>query len=82
MPMTVSLEEIYQIIYQESRDPFQILGPHLVSWEGKQQIAIRAFLPRAMKAYIVAMDTQKEYEMTLLRKPGFYVSVIARPNSA
>ena len=72
MNLTTSIQDIYSIVYQEHRDPFQVLGPHLAEYEGKKVISIRSYLPKAECAYIVASDTKKEYKMTCLHDAGFF----------
>jgi 1,4-alpha-glucan branching enzyme len=52
-PTTAPVEEIALILRAEHADPFHILGMHLVEWEGKTAVAIRAFLPRGENAWVV-----------------------------
>ncbi len=77
MQSNLSLQEIYSIVYQEHRDPFQVLGPHISEIEGKRNVAVRSYLPAAKEAYIVASDTQKEYPMQMLHHSGFYEALCA-----
>ena len=50
---TASVDEIAQILRAEHGDPFHILGMHLVEFQGKPAVAIRAFLPRTHDAWVV-----------------------------
>ena len=50
---TAPLDEIAQILRAEHGDPFHILGMHLVEFQGKPAVAIRAFLPRTHEAWVV-----------------------------
>ena len=50
---TAPVDEIAQILRAEHGDPFHILGMHLVEFQGKPAVAIRAFLPRAHDAWVV-----------------------------
>jgi 1,4-alpha-glucan branching enzyme len=72
MLTTAPPEEIDQILGAEHRDPFHILGAHLVTVEGKSAVAIRAFLPEAKSARVTAMDLSKNQPMTRIRSEGFF----------
>ena len=50
---TAPLDEIAQLLRAEHGDPFHILGMHLVEFQGKPAVAIRAFLPRTHEAWVV-----------------------------
>lgn len=72
MQPTISLQEMYHIVYQEHRDPFQVLGMHKISWQGKAAIVVRCFLPKAREASILAADNGKLYAMQRFHPDGFY----------
>lgn len=72
MESTVRIEDIYSIVYQEHKDPFQVLGIHKVKVDSKEAIAIRCYLPSIKAAYVVADDNKKEYKMNSLHSHGFY----------
>ncbi len=71
MKSSVAIEDVYRIIYQEHQDPFDILGCHLVDFDGKKIISVRAFLPRAVEAWVV-LNQGQEYPMNKLHRAGFY----------
>jgi 1,4-alpha-glucan branching enzyme len=50
---TAPADEVAQILRAEHGDPFHILGMHLVDFQGKAAVAIRAFLPRTQEAWVV-----------------------------
>src|SRR5262245_22958262 len=75
MLTTAPREEIDQILRAEHRDPFHILGAHLVRLKGKSAVAVRAFLPEAQDARAVAMDLSKNQVMTRIRPEGFFEAV-------
>ena len=75
MEATVSLAEIYAILYQEHRDPFQILGAHEVTFRERKNVVVRCFLPWARQAWIVADDNGKRYPMKRLHETGFYEAI-------
>jgi 1,4-alpha-glucan branching enzyme len=77
MQPTISLQEMYQIVYQEHRDPFQVLGMHKLSWQGKTHVVARCFLPKAREAVIVSLSDHKTYAMKRFHPDGFYEVVCA-----
>ncbi len=50
---TASVEEIGLILRAEHSDPFHVLGAHPVEVDGQPAVAVRAFLPRAPRAWVV-----------------------------
>ncbi len=72
MKPSVSIEEMYRILYQEHPDPFQVLGNHIITEKEKKMVVIRAFLPKAKNACIVAIDKKEEYPMISYHQDGFY----------
>ena len=47
------LEEIESLLNAEHSDPFHILGAHIVEWEEKPAVAVRAYLPGAERVWIL-----------------------------
>ena len=75
MLMTASEVEILQILRGEHHNPFQILGAHLVSLEGKPAVAIRAYLPHAVSATVLPSESGDPVEMINFRGSGFHEAV-------
>ncbi len=75
MRTTASEEEILQILTAEHHDPFHILGAHLVRLEGKRAVAIRAFLPEALRAEVRVLDLPETAPMEELHPDGFFEAV-------
>ncbi|MEM3737710.1 MAG: 1,4-alpha-glucan branching protein GlgB [Candidatus Bathyarchaeia archaeon] len=71
---TVRDEEILRIINFEESNPHVILGPHKFRSEGEEVVSVRAYLPRAAKAWVNTGDesTKKRLEMTPIHPSGFY----------
>lgn len=78
MVPTISEDKIRQIVFAYHHDPFEVLGAHLVHVDGETQVAIRAFLPEARRAFVVD-DTGAEHPLTRLHDHGFFEAVFARP---
>ncbi len=55
-------------------DPFQVLGPHVVGEGGKRRLEIRAFLPEAGEAFVVAGGAARP--MRRLHAAGFFEAVL------
>jgi 1,4-alpha-glucan branching enzyme len=76
---TVPGQEIDRILHTDHHDPFQILGPHRIECEGGPAVAIRAFLPDTVAAFVVPSDPgegPREYPMEKIREEGFFEVVL------
>lgn len=79
---TINEEEISRIVKFEEHNPLSILGPHIVGSDSKGKVvSIRAFLPRAVRAWVEIEDdgtrfSQKEgpsrVQMKLIDSRGFW----------
>lgn len=81
MVSTAIKTEIEQIIHSEHSDPFHILGAHpleIPSQTGNAQkaVAVRAFLPEAQAAWVIADDNPKiPSPMEKLHPDGFFETI-------
>ncbi len=64
--------EIEQIVQSAHRDPFAILGAHVVKTGNGQSVAVRAFLPDAASAAVIDRRTGAEHSMKRLHPDGFF----------
>ena len=69
-------EEIQKIVYSMHSDPFEVLGAHLVTWGGKDAVAIRAFLPDSQAVAAVNVRTGQRHNMKRVHEGGFFEAVI------
>ncbi len=77
MKCTVPNEEIRRIITVDHHDPFQVLGAHVVNVDGKNVVAVRAFLPDVQEAVVVdERNGCREYPMEKIDASGFFESLI------
>ena len=76
MKTTASSDAIHRIINAEHHDPFSVLGSHIVDFNGKRAVAVRAFLPEAKEVSVIDVATSTEYEMTKINEDGFYETVL------
>ncbi len=75
---TAPLEEIDLILRGEHSDPFHVLGAHSVEYLGKLAVAIRAFLPKAVKAWVVRASERgagAAFPLQRVHADGFFEAV-------
>ena len=72
MAATVTLEQIYSVLYADLSDPFDILGAHIVEFDGNKLVAIRCFFPDVDRVFVIDVASGKEYEMEKIHKDGFF----------
>ena len=53
MRTTVALDKIGQLVEGRNENPFELLGPHEVSEDGRRAMAVRAFLPHSSQAWVI-----------------------------
>ena len=73
---TAPVEEIEQILRAEHSDPFHILGAHPVDVDGQPAIAVRAFLPRAPRVWVVR-EAGAATLCALIHPEGFFEAIFA-----
>ena len=79
MNTTAPIEDVYRIIHTDHHDPFTVLGPHPLEQRGSPALAIRAFLPDAVEAFVVPVKGKaksSEYPMMKVHDHGFFEVVI------
>ncbi|MBP5469802.1 MAG: 1,4-alpha-glucan branching enzyme, partial [Candidatus Riflebacteria bacterium] len=76
MTQIVGQNEIDLIIGTNHHDPYQVLGAHECEQEGKKVVAVRAFLPDAVKAEAIDLNTGTAFPMEKLHDAGFFEAVI------
>ncbi len=81
MNQIINNEAIASIIKTDHHDPFQILGAHEAEFKGKKCIAVRAFLPDAVKAEVVEISTGDCFAMNKLHADGFFEAIITERKS-
>jgi 1,4-alpha-glucan branching enzyme len=70
---TAPSEEIGLILRAEHSDPFHILGAHPIQRDGKPAIAIRAFLPQVVNAWVVRGEPGRDVSpLERLHPEGFF----------
>lgn len=83
MTITVSPDQVNQIVYNLHHDPFEILGCHPIEENGTiQKWVVRAYLPKAQAAWIVCPTERQEYAMVSVHHPNFFECIVELPELA
>lgn len=69
----ISEHDVKTIVSGEHSDPFSILGMHTVADGRSHKTEIRAFLPEAVRAWVVHAETLRMHQMKRLDPDGFYL---------
>ncbi|MBI5648279.1 MAG: 1,4-alpha-glucan branching protein GlgB [Ignavibacteriae bacterium] len=78
MKTTASVEDVFRIIYTEHHDPYTVLGIHRISLRKKPSVAVRAFLPAVVQAWVVREGengARVETVMERVHAEGFFEAV-------
>lgn len=82
MNTTANENEVYSIINGEHKDPFNVLGMHLVkdSDTGKSFISVRSYNPNARAISVIDCSSGSAYGMEKLHDSGFFEAAIRDRN--
>ena len=75
MPDKDLKSQIKLIINADHRDPFEVLGSHIIEQDSERLVAVRAFLPEASESWVVDMKTKKLHPMEKIHKAGFFQAI-------
>jgi 1,4-alpha-glucan branching enzyme len=70
MNTTASVDDVYRIIYNNHHDPFQVLGAHEMSLDGKPCVVVRAYLPDAETVSVVEKKSPPKRKSSTTRTPA------------
>lgn len=78
MTSTVNIDDISRIINTEHRDPYSVLGIHMIEAESKKgkSFAIRAFFPNAREIKMVDAATNRKRIMEKVHDSGFFEIIV------
>ena len=82
MRTTVALEKIGQLVDGRHENPFELLGPHVVTDLGRRALAVRAFLPDSTQAWVLdeAHDSPPR-PMRRIHPAGVFEAICPAPES-
>ena len=75
MQTEVSLDSVGPLVNGCHENPFELLGPHRVVWQGHQALAVRAFLPDTARAYVVDDAHGQRRPMRRIHPAGLYEAI-------
>ncbi len=76
MVMSVAPDQIDRIVWNHHHDPFEVLGPHRITDNGKSIWVVRAYQPEANTVTVVCPEERQEFPMQSVHHPHFFECVI------
>ena len=74
-------EHIELFIKAEHWNPYELLGPHQTSVEGKQTVSVRAFVPDARETRVISdVSGSRPIQMNRVHEAGLFEAVLPKPN--
>ena len=73
--ITARREDIDAILRSEHRDPFGVLGMHVITYNDQPAIAVRAAFVDVKESFVYVPDEDKLYPMTRVDDTGFFETV-------
>jgi len=68
--------EIALLLSAENRDPFRVLGPHIVEDREGRRLVARGFFPRASEASVVVAETAETIPARRISSEGLFEAVL------
>src|ERR1700686_4048121 len=75
-PMSEFERGVALLLRAENRDPFRLLGPHIVDQDGAKQMVARAFLPRASEVSVVLEGQPGPIAARRISPEGFFEVIL------
>jgi 1,4-alpha-glucan branching enzyme len=69
------------LIQARHANPFELLGPHEVTWEGSRALSVRAFLPNAEQVWVVDREHRQSRPMRKIHPAGFFEAICPWPEN-
>jgi 1,4-alpha-glucan branching enzyme len=71
----VDLGALAPVVYGYHSNPFEVLGPHQVEDEGRQALAIRAYLPESQQVWLVDQQHGNSLPMRRIHPAGLFEAI-------
>jgi 1,4-alpha-glucan branching enzyme len=71
-PVSELDQDIALLLLAENRDPFRLLGPHIVEDDEQKRLVVRGFFPRAKQASIILEDRAESIPAKRLAPDGLF----------
>jgi 1,4-alpha-glucan branching enzyme len=75
MRTQVSLDAVTPLVHGYHQNPFEVLGPHEVTEDGRRGLAVRAFLPGTQQAWLVDEAHGRRRPMRRIHPSGLYEAI-------
>ena len=75
MRSTVDVNAINPVIHGYHENPFEVLGPHVIEENGRQALAIRAYLPQSKQAWLVDPTAGESKPMRRIHPAGLFEAI-------
>ena len=81
MRTTIALDHVGRLIEERDENPFDLLGPHVVEDQGRQALAVRAYLPHSNQAWVVdpAQPPCAPQPMRRIHPAGLFEAICPMP---
>lgn len=77
----VTLESMGALVEGIHANPFELLGPHPVEQDGRQALAVRAFLPDTQQVWVLDTAHQTARPMRRIHPAGVYEAICPVPKN-
>jgi len=74
------LQSIGAVVERNHENPFELLGPHVVEENGRQSMAVRAFLPESQQAWVVHGGHGHRSPMRKIHPAGVFEAICPLPD--
>jgi 1,4-alpha-glucan branching enzyme len=72
---TVDVNAINPVIHGYHENPFEVLGPHVIEENGRQALAVRAYLPQSQQAWLVDPRAGESKPMRRIHPAGLFEAI-------
>jgi 1,4-alpha-glucan branching enzyme len=72
---TVDVNAINPVIHGYHENPFEVLGPHVIEENGRQALAVRAYLPQSQQAWLVDPKAGESKPMRRIHPAGLFEAI-------
>ena len=76
----IPLGSVGSLVDGDLDNPFEILGPHEIEENGRELLAVRAFLPDCQQAWVVEPEHGQSQPMRRVHPAGLYEAILPKQN--
>ena len=75
-PVSEFERDVALLARAENRDPFRLLGPHIVEVNEEQRLVVRGFFPRATQASLILKDRSDTISASSISPEGLFEATL------